>query len=177
MLGMESIRSALESTAGHLAEHPDAGAGPDAPATAVRVDGLRCRVTGPSGEVTTDMATALGGSGSGPSPGWLLRGALASCNATIIAMEAARAGIELGELSVTVESVSDSRGVLGVGDGVPPGPLEVRVRIELTGDAGEDSLRELVERAEARSAVGDAIAREVSVTTEVAVQSRRPTTL
>ena len=169
---MDTIRSALESTAGHLAEHPDDGAGPDAPATATRVDGLRCRVTGPSGEVTTDMAAALGGGASAPSPGWLMRAALASCDATIIAIEAARAGIELGELSVTVESVSDSRGVLGVGDAVPPGPLEVRVRIELAGAATEDRLRELVERAELRSAVGDAIRREVAVTTEIVAQSR-----
>ena len=169
---MESIRSALETTAGYLAEHPEAAAGPDTPATAVRLDGLRFRVTGPSGEVTTDMAPALGGGASGPSPGWLMRAALASCDATIIAMEAARAGIELTDLSVTVESVSDSRGVLGVGDAVPPGPLEVRVRIELAGDAGEDRLRELVERAEARSAVGDAIRREVAVTTEIVAQSR-----
>ncbi len=169
---MESIRSALETTAGYLAEHPEAGAGADPPATAVRVDGLRFRVTGPSGEVSTDMATALGGGGSAPSPGWLMRAALASCDATIIAIEAARAGIELSDLSVTVESVSDSRGVLGVGDPVPPGPLEVRVRIELAGDATEDQLRALVERAESRSAVGDAIAREVAVTTEVVARSR-----
>jgi uncharacterized OsmC-like protein len=45
----------------------------------------------------------------------------------------------------------------------------VRVRIELAGPAREDELRDLVHRAEARSAVGDAIAREVAVTTEVVV--------
>ena len=78
--------------------------------------GLRCRVKGPSGELTTDMATALGGGGSAPSPGWLLRAALASCDATIVAMEAARAGIELTDLTVTVVSESDNRGVFGVGD-------------------------------------------------------------
>jgi hypothetical protein len=44
----------------------------------------------------------------------------------------------------------------------------VRVRIELAAsNAGPDELRELVHRAEARSAVGDAIARAVPVTTEI----------
>ena len=163
---MTAIRNALESAAEYVAEHPATDL--DTPATAVHVDGLRCRVEGPSGDMTTDMATSLGGGASGPSPGWLMRAALASCDATIVAMEAARAGIELTHLAVTVVSESDNRGILGVGDGVPPGPLSVRVRIELAAsNAGPDELRELVHRAEARSAVGDAIARAVPVTTEI----------
>jgi uncharacterized OsmC-like protein len=163
-----AIRRALENAAGYLADHPDAATGLDTPATAVHVDGLRCRVEGPFGELMTDMAQSLGGGASGPSPGWLMRAALASCDATIVAMEAARAGIELTKLAVTVVSESDNRGVLGVGDAVPPGPLSVRVRIELAAsNVGPDELRELAHRAESRSAVGDAIAREVAVTTEI----------
>ena len=164
---MTEIHSALETAAGYLAEHPEAAVEPDTPATAVHDGGLRCRISGPSGELTTDMATSLGGGGSAPSPGWLLRAALASCDATIVAMEAARAGIELTDLTVTVVSESDNRGVLGIGS-VPPGPLSVRVRIELAAsNASGDQLRELVHRAESRSAVADAISREVAVTTEI----------
>jgi uncharacterized OsmC-like protein len=166
-MAQEEIRSALENAAGHLAEHPDAATETDTAATAVHVDGLRCRVEGPFGELATDMATSLGGGASGPSPGWLMRAALASCDATIVAMEAARAGIELTKLAVTVVSESDNRGVLGVGDS-PPGPLSVRVRIELAAsNAGEEQLRELVHRAESRSAVADAVRRQVALTTEV----------
>jgi hypothetical protein len=52
--------------------------------------------------------------------------------------------------TVTVESESDFRGVLGVDDSVRPGPLAVRVRIELAApDATEDQLRERGQRAEA----------------------------
>ena len=58
---MDTIRSALEDVAGYLGEHPEAGVEPDTAATAVLVDGLRCRVEGPADELTTDMATALGG--------------------------------------------------------------------------------------------------------------------
>lgn len=140
----------------------------DTAATAVREQGLRIRVAGPSGDVITDMAKGLGGGASAPSPGWLLRAALAACDASMVALEAARDGVELTELTVTVDSDSDDRGILGVDDSVPPGPLAVRIRIRLAADdATGDQLREIARRAESRSAVRDAIARAVPVTTEI----------
>ena len=165
---MESIRSAIETASGKLTEHPEMAVGTDAAAVAVREEGLRFRVDGPAGAVTSDMSESVGGGATGPTPGWLLRASLAACDATLVAMEAARDGIELSDLMVTVESDSDFRGVLGMDDSVNPGPLAVRVRIELASPAaGEDRLRELVRRAEAHSPVRDAIAREVSMTTEI----------
>jgi uncharacterized OsmC-like protein len=165
---MDSIRSAMEKASGQLREHPDAAAGTDAEATAVREKGLRFRVDGPSGVVTTDMSKSVGGSASAPTPAWLLRAALASCDATLVAMEAARDGVELTDLTVSVESDSDFRGVLGVDDSVNPGPLAVRVRIKLAAtDATDDQLRAIVRRAESHSPVRDAIVREVSTSTEI----------
>ena len=142
----------------------------DTPATATREDGLRVLVTGPRGDVATDMARSAGGHETAPTPGWLMRAALASCDATLVSTEAARAGIELTELEVTVESDSDSRGTLGLDDTIPPGPLEVRVHIRLAAEgASEDELRALAERAGARSPVGDALARAVPLRTTVVV--------
>lgn len=165
---MESIRGAIERASGHLAEHPRAGAGRDAAATAVREDGLRFRVEGPNGHVISDMSTLVGGGATAPSPGWLLRAALASCDATLVAMEAARDGVELTDLTVTVDGESDSRGLLGVDESIPPGPLAIRVRIELAaGDAGDDQLRAIARRAESRSPVRDALARAVQMNTEI----------
>ena len=165
---MEAIRTAIEGACAHLAEHPEAGISTDAAATAVREDGLRFRVDGPKGALVTDMATSVGGGASAPTPAWLMRAALASCDATLVAMEAARDGIELTDLKVTVDSESDFRGVLGVDDSVHAGPRAVRVCIELAAaGATEDQLREIVQRAEARSPVRDAVVREVSMTTEV----------
>ncbi len=165
---MEEIRSAIKKASGYLAENPDAATGTDAAATAVLEKGLRFRVEGPDGAVTTDMSESVGGGASAPTPGWLLRASLAACDASTVAMEAARDGIELSELSVSVESDTDFRGVLGVDGGAHPGPLEVRTRIELAApDATEEQLREIVRRAEERSPVRDALAREVSMTTEI----------
>jgi uncharacterized OsmC-like protein len=91
-------------------------------------------------------------------------------------MEAARDGIELTDLTVTVSSESDFRGILGVDDTIDPGPLAVRVRIQLAAaNATEDQLREIVQRAESRSPVRDAIAREVAMTTAiVTADTERP---
>jgi uncharacterized OsmC-like protein len=165
---MESIRSAIEAASGHLREHPDAATGTDAAATAVREEGLRFRVEGPQGQVISDMTESVGGGATAPTPGWLLRAALAACDATLVAMEAARDGVELTDLAVSVESESDFRGVLGVDGSVNPGPIAIRTRIQLAAsDATDEQLREIVERAEGRSPVRDAVLREVSMTTEV----------
>ena len=166
---MEKIRSAIETASAYLSEHPEAAVSTDAAATAVRDDGLRFRVEGPKGVIVTDMANSVGGGATAPTPAWLMRAALASCDATLVAMEAARDGVELTDLTVTVESESDFRGVLGVDDSVHAGPRSMTVRIELAAaDATEEQLREIVERAEARSPVRDALVREVSMTTDVA---------
>ena len=165
---MESIRSAIEAASAHLAEHPEAALSTDAAAIAVCEEGLRFRVEGPKGAVTTDMAASVGGGATAPTPAWLMRAALASCDATLVAMEAAREGVQLTDLKVTVDSESDFRGVLGVNGSVHAGPRAVRVQIELAADdATEDQLRKIVERAEERSPVRDAIVREVSMTTEI----------
>jgi uncharacterized OsmC-like protein len=165
---MESIRKAIETASGHLREHPDAAAGTDAAATAVLEEGLRFRVAGPNGEMTTDMSESVGGGATAPTPAWLQRAALASCDATLVAMEAARDGIELTDLTVTVDSETDFRGILGIDDTIHPGPSAVRVRIELAAaNATEDQLREIVQRAESRSPVRDALERAVTMTTEV----------
>jgi uncharacterized OsmC-like protein len=165
---MESIRTAMETACAHLAEHPDAAISTDAAATAVGEGGLRFRVEGPKGAVTTDMAASVGGGASAPTPAWLMRAALASCDATLIAMEAARDGVELTDLKVTVDSESDFRGVLGVDDSVNAGPRSVRVCVEVAAaNASDDQLREIVRRAELRSPVRDAIVREISMGTEV----------
>jgi uncharacterized OsmC-like protein len=166
---MESIRTAIERACSHLTEHPEAAVSTDAAAIAVREDGLRFRVEGPKGVVMTDMANSVGGGATAPTPAWLMRAALASCDATLIAMEAARDGVELTDLKVSVDSESDFRGVLGVDDSVDAGPRAVRVCIEVAAaNAGEDQLREIVRRAEARSPVRDAIGREISMATEIA---------
>lgn len=165
------VRQSIEGVITYLTEHPEECRYIDKAATAVVEEGLRCRAVGPNGAVlVSDMPGAIGGGGSAPSPGWILRAALANCDATMIAMRAAQLGVSLTALEVTVDSESDDRGLLGTDDAVPAGPLSVRVRVRIRGDeATPEQLGEIVDWAEAHSPVGDAIRRSVPSRTEVEI--------
>jgi uncharacterized OsmC-like protein len=168
-MSSEQIRSSIEAATKYLTEHPDEARYTDSAATATLVGGLRVRVDGPGGEsITADMPKSVGGGGEAPSPGWLFRAALASCEATLIAMRAAAQGVELTLLEVTTDSESNDRGILGIDDAVSAGPLsiDVRVRIEAT-DIGADRLREIAEWGLRHCPVDDAARRAVPVRVEI----------
>lgn len=149
-----SIREAIEKTSKALAEQPEKAKAKNMPATARLLDGLRCEVKGPNGEtVYTDMPPAMGGAASAPNPGWLLRASLASCTATVIAMRAAKLGIDLTSLEVTVESSSDNRGLLGLDDKISAGLATLATRVRIGGGASPEKLRELVQWGDEHSPV------------------------
>lgn len=165
-----TIRESMEAVATFLREHPEDAIGEDMPATAIVESGLRCRADWPKGaSMLSDMPEALGGAASAPSPGWLLRAALATCDATVIAMRAAALGVELTALEVTVESRSDDRGLVGIGD-AKAGPIEMRTRVRVGADGVDaQQLSEIVAWAEEHSPVGEALRRAMPMTTEVEI--------
>jgi uncharacterized OsmC-like protein len=164
------IREAIAGVAQHLAQHPEQALSTDKPALAVWQGGLRCHTQGPNGAtLESDMPAAVGGAGEAPTPGWLLRAALANCDASMIALRAAQTGITLTRLEVSVDSDSDERGVLGLAD-VPAGPLRVRVKVRLAADgASSEQLHALVAWAEQHSPVADALQRAVPLSTAVEI--------
>lgn len=170
-MSIEQIKESLGRVTKHFAEHPQDALAQDRPAIAVLESGLRCRADGPNGaSLITDMPAGIGGTASAPSPGWFLRAALANCDATVIALRAAQLGISLSRLEVTVGSESDNRGLLGLAESVPPGPLSVRVSVRIAAEAASaQQLHELVQWAEKHSPVSDAVRRAVPLTTEVTV--------
>ena len=65
---MESIRSAMEKRLSTSGSTRTQAIGTDAAATAVREEGLRFRVEGPKGDVTSDMSESVGGGARRPRP-------------------------------------------------------------------------------------------------------------
>lgn len=149
------IREAIDKLASVFAANPEKAKVKNTMATAKLTSGLKCEVTGPGNErVLTDMPPGVGGEGTAPNPSWLLRSGMASCTATVIAMRAAKLGINLKTLEVTVESQSDQRGMLGLDDKVSAGLGAFRMKVRIAGDAQPEALKELVEWSEAHSPVG-----------------------
>lgn len=165
-----AVREAIEKTSAAIVAEPAKAKAKNAPAIARLIDGLKCEVTGPYGErLLTDMPPAMGGTASGPNPGWLLRGALASCTATVIAMHATKLGIALHSLEVTVESESDNRGILGLDERVSAGLAAVRCKVKIAGDATADDLRALVQWGDRHSPVGCTVKDALSCSLEIEV--------
>ena len=164
------IRKALETLGGAIAADPAKARAKNAPATARLGQGLQCEVTGPySARIVTDMPPAMGGAASGTNPGWFLRAALASCTTTAIAMRAAKLGIKLDALELTVESESDARGLLGLDEKISAGLSAIRCKVKIRGDASREALRELVEWGDAHSPVGCTLRHAVGCSLDVEV--------
>ena len=170
-MASDTIREAIDRAHAYYRENPDDARATDSAATARLVAGLVVEVTGPSDErITTDMVPSVGGTGTAPSPGWLLRAAEASCVATLIAMRAAMLGVTLASVEVTVDSESDDRGLLGMDDAVPAGPLGGRVAVRIAA-AGVDAatLDEIARWGVKHCPVCDALERAVPIETVVEV--------
>jgi uncharacterized OsmC-like protein len=103
------------------------------------------------------------GTDTGPNPAEFLLHALAACLTTSLVYVAAARGVRLTRVESTVEGDMDVRGALGLSDEVRNGFEQIRISFVVEGDAPPEKLRELVERAKARSAVFDMVTNGVPV--------------
>ena len=107
------------------------------------------------------------GHDTGPNPAEYLLHALAACLTTSLVYVAAARGVRLTAVESTLEGDMDVRGALGLDDDYRNGFEGIRVSFRVEGDAPEEKLREVVERARRRSAVYDMVANGVPVDVEV----------
>jgi uncharacterized OsmC-like protein len=166
-----SIADALSGAIKYLAEHPEEARYRDSAARARVVDGLAVSVDGPDGAtMQTDMPSGVGGANSAPSPGWFLRAAEAACVASLIVIRAAALGIELGQVEVEVDSESDDRGILGMDEAIPAGPLSTRISVRIEAPGRErDEIVELCGWAVDHCPVTDAVRRAIPLEIDVRV--------
>jgi uncharacterized OsmC-like protein len=107
------------------------------------------------------------GTDTGPNPAEYLLHALAACLTTSLVYVAAARGVRLTEVESTLEGDMDVRGALGLDDEYRNGFEQIRVSFRVKGDASEEKLNEVVERARLRSAVFDMVSNGVSVSVDV----------
>jgi uncharacterized OsmC-like protein len=103
------------------------------------------------------------GTDTGPNPAEYLLAALAACLTTSLVYVAAARGVELTEVESTLEGDMDVQGALGLSDEYRNGFERIRVTFRVAGNATEEKLREVVERAQQRSAVFDMVTNGVPV--------------
>jgi len=163
-----NIGKAVESVEQFLQTQSDPGPRADIPAIATIEDGLKCRIESPDGTaIYTDMPKSIGGSASANSPGWHLRAALASCDATLLAIRAARLDLKLNSIEVRVEATSDGRGMF-LDEGVSPGSDEMRLYFKIgASTVSAEQIEALVRWVEEHSPVGTDITRAVDVRSEI----------
>jgi uncharacterized OsmC-like protein len=120
-----------------------------------------------STEVVSDHPAVLVGGDAGPTPVEYLLHALAACLTAGLVNVASARGIELHEVTSTVEGDIDLNGILGLDPDVRNGYRQVQVSFVVKGDASDEELRGLVERSRARSAVYDVMTNGVPVAIDV----------
>ena len=114
-------------------------------------------------EVDAGEPAILVGQNEGPNPAEYALHALAACLTTTIVYVAAARKVPLTSVSSKLEGIMDVRGALGVSDEVRNGFERIEVTFTIKGDAPEENLREVVERAKARSVVLDMLTNGVPV--------------
>jgi uncharacterized OsmC-like protein len=110
------------------------------------------------------------GTNTGPNPAEALLHALAACLTTSLVYVASARGVRLTRVESTLEGEMDVRGALGLSDEVRNGFERVRVTFHVDGDASPTRLRQLVERAQQRSAVFDMVTHGMPVAVDAIVQ-------
>ena len=107
------------------------------------------------------------GADEAANPAEYLLHALAACLTTSIVYVAAARKVELTSVESTLTGDMDVRGALGVDDEPRNGFERIGVSFRVTGNAPEETLREVVERARNRSAVYDMVSNGVPVAVDV----------
>jgi uncharacterized OsmC-like protein len=118
--------------------------------------------------VDSDHPDVLVGKDNGPTPVEYLLHGIAACLTAGLANIAAARGVELYEVSSTVEGDIDLLGIFGMSAGsVRNGYRQIKVTFNIKGDADAETLRGLVEQSRQRSAVYDALANPTPVVIDV----------
>ena len=107
------------------------------------------------------------GANEGPNPAEYLLHALAACLTTSLVYVAAARGVTLTEVESMIVGDMDVQGALGLSDEYRNGFEHIRVTFSVKGDAPPEKLREVVARAQQRSAVFDMVTNGVPVSVGV----------
>lgn len=167
---MNTIANAIERLEVAVERRCGFGVGTSRSVTTV-IDGLRCSTEEGSWTTDSDLPAALGGNGEAPTPGVLLRAALGSCMAMSYRLRAAKHGVELTSVRVTVEADSELAGMLLVDASVPAGFTEVRYHVEIESPASPDEVAQIIDEGDRLSPLLDVFSRANALRRTMSIRS------
>lgn len=153
-----AVADAIERLEGLLERRPGFGRGTSTSVTTAG-EGLRCSSEEGPWRVDSDMSKSFGGGDGAPSPGVLLRASLGSCLAIGYKLRAAKHGVELTSVRVTVEADSEVAGMLDTDAPAPPGWTEFRYHVEVESPAPATEVERVLDEGDRLSPLLDALAR------------------
>ena len=162
-------RTAIEETIDGIRGRPDLAQG-TVHSTARIEEGMKCVVSEGNWVLTCGVPPAVGGASEGPSPGVYGRAALSSCVAIGIKIWAARLGLPVHSIQVSVAGDYDWRGDFGLDD-VAPGFQRFRLQIDVDSPADTDAVTKLVNTTLATSSWFDVFTRAQVIDTRIHVSN------
>jgi uncharacterized OsmC-like protein len=142
------FRQLFERQVRALTARPGFGKGKTQTVARIDGDGVLCEVAVEDRKLDSDQPVAEGGGGRAAHPGQLMRASLAACLAQGYRMWAARRGVAVGAIQVTLACEYDVRGQLGLDPDVPAGWQAMRIDVQIESDAAEADVRGLVAHAD-----------------------------
>jgi uncharacterized OsmC-like protein len=164
----DHIADAIERLEAALARSSRFGTGTVRSVTS-NVDGLRCTTEEGHWSVDSDLSSALGGDGGAPTPTTLLRAALGSCMAMTYRLRAAKHGIELTSVRVTVETDAAVAGMLLLDATTPAGFTGVRYHVEIESPAAAADVLDVLDEGDRLSPLLDVFTRANAVRRTVSI--------
>lgn len=165
-----AIRKAIERLESRIDRNPAFGRGTQTSTTTL-CEGLRCCTMEGPWQIATDLPVALGGDHEAPSPATLARAALGSCLAMMYAMRAARHGVAISSIRVTVESDTALEGMIVNGSDSSAGWEAIHCHVDVVGNADADQIMSVLDEADAMSPMLDLFQRANAVARTVAIHS------
>jgi uncharacterized OsmC-like protein len=111
-------------------------------------EAMACEVEQAGRVTAVDQPPEDGGAGRDLHPGELMRASLGACLAIGYRLWGARLGVPIGAVELEIVCELDSRGQLGLADGVAVGWQRIAVDVRIFSDAPEADVRRVVETAD-----------------------------
>jgi uncharacterized OsmC-like protein len=161
----QSIKEAFERNENAMQRMPNIGLG--GVTTKIKIkDGTTCEINEGDWTLTADMNPKSGGNNKGPTPGTFGRAAFGSCLAISYILYASKMNVPIENLEVEVQVDYDARGMYGF-DEVRAGYSEVRYIVKIESPASEETLMNMLNKADKHSSYLDIFVNETPVKREV----------